>query len=130
MVIKWNKSTCPYCGTGCGLMVGIEQDKVIKIRGMKGHPVNDEDICRLAVNYPPIFTSEDRLTRPMIRRVDQLVPVSWDEAVTHVAVEFRRIIEEHGADAVAFYGGAINLTEEYYLMNKRQILDEGGFIMR
>ena len=118
MVIKWNKSTCPYCGTGCGLMVGIEQDKVIKIRGMKGHPVNDEDICRLAVNYPPIFTSEDRLTRPMIRRVDQLVPVSWDEAVTHVAVEFRRIIEEHGADAVAFYGGAINLTEEYYLMNK------------
>jgi ferredoxin-nitrate reductase len=114
----WHKSTCPYCGLGCGLMVGVEGGKVVRVRGMEGHPVNDGDICVLPANYPPIFTAEDRLTQPMMRRDGALVPVTWDEAITHVADGFRRIIEEHGPDAVAFYGGAINLTEEYYLMNK------------
>ncbi len=118
MTIQWHKSTCPYCGLGCGLMVGVEEGKLVKVRGMKGHPVNDGDICALAANLPPVFAAEDRLTRPMIRRNGELVPVGWDEAITHVATGLRRIIEEHGPGAVAFYGGAANLTEEYYLMNK------------
>ncbi len=54
----------------------------------------------------------------MIRHGGKLVPVSWDEAISQVATGFRGIIEEYGPGAVAFYGGAINLTEEYYLMNK------------
>ena len=118
MTIQWNKSTCPYCGLGCGLMVGVEQGKVVKIRGMKGHPANDGDLCALPVNYPPVFSAEDRLTQPLIRRGGELTPAAWDEAIARVAGDFRRIIEEHGPNAVAFYGGAINLTEEYYLMNK------------
>ncbi|MCP4537177.1 MAG: molybdopterin-dependent oxidoreductase, partial [Chloroflexi bacterium] len=118
MTIQWKKSTCPYCGLGCGLMVGVEQGKVVQIRGMKGHPANDGDLCALPVNYPPIFDAEDRLTQPLIRRDGKLVPATWDEAIARVAGDLRRIIEEHGPNAVAFYGGAINLTEEYYLMNK------------
>jgi len=116
--IEWHKSTCPYCGMGCGLMVGVEQGKVVKVRGMKGHPSNDGDICALPANYPPIFTDEDRLKGPMIRYKDQLQPASWDEAIKYVADSFSHIIEDYGPNAVAFYGGAINLTEEYYLMNK------------
>ena len=118
MTIEWHKSTCPYCGLGCGLMVGVEQGKVIKIRGMKGHPSNDGDICLLPLNYPPIFTDKDRLKQPMIRRNSQFFPVSWDKAIKYVADGFLKIIEKYGPDSVAFYGGAINLTEEYYLMNK------------
>ncbi len=118
MTSQWHKSTCPYCGLGCGLMVEVEENKVVKVRGMKGHPVNDGDICALAANLPPVFTAEGRLIRPMLRRNGELVPVDWNEAITHVAAELRRIIEEHGPGAVAFYGGAANLTEEYYLMNK------------
>ena len=116
--VEWHKSTCPYCGLGCGLLVGVEQGKVKEIRGMKDHPVNKGDTCLLPSNYPPIFTDPDRLKQPMIRRENKLVPVSWDEAVKHMASEFLRVIEKHGPGAVAFYGGAINLTEEYYLMNK------------
>lgn len=116
--IKWYKSTCPYCGLGCGLQVGVDNDKVVKVRGMKGHPTNDGDICKLPVNYPPIFVDKDRLKQPMIRRNEQLVPVTWDEAISHVATELGQVIEKYGPDSVAFYGGAINLTEEYYLMNK------------
>ncbi|MCP4540796.1 MAG: molybdopterin-dependent oxidoreductase [Chloroflexi bacterium] len=118
MTVQWSKSTCPYCGLGCGLMVGVEEGKVVRVRGMEGHPTNNGDICALPVNYPPIFGAEDRLTQPLIRRNGDLVPVNWDEAIARVADDFRRIIKEHGPGAVAFYGGAMNLTEEYYLMNK------------
>lgn len=116
--IKWNRSTCPYCGLGCGLMVGVKQGKVVQIQGMKGHPVNNGQICELATHIPPIFTAQGRLTHPMIRRNGELVTVTWDEAITHTANEFTRIIQKHGPDSVAFYGGAANTTEEYYLMNK------------
>ncbi len=118
MAIEWHKSTCPYCGFGCGLMVGVEQGRVVEVRGMKDHPTNSGAICSLAANLPPVFTAEGRLTRPMIRRDGELAPVRWDEAIVHVARGFQRIIEEHGPSAVAFYGGAANLTEEYYLINK------------
>jgi anaerobic selenocysteine-containing dehydrogenase len=118
MPIQWHKSTCPYCGFGCGLIVGVDQGKVVEVKGMKYHPTNKGDICSLPLNYPPIFTDNDRLKRPMIRRNGQLITVTWDEAISHVADGFKRIIEEHGPGSLAFYGGAINLTEEYYLMNK------------
>lgn len=116
--MQWHKSTCPYCGFGCGLMIGVEQGKVVKIKGMEKHPVNDGHICALAANFPPVFAAEGRLTQPMIRRNGELMPVLWDEAINHVATEFKRIIKQYGPGAVAFYGGAANLTEEYYLMNK------------
>lgn len=116
--IEWTKSTCPYCGIGCGLMVGVSNGRVVDIHGMKGHPVNDGKICHLAKTLPQVFTASGRLTQHMIRRNGELVPVTLSEAVTHVATEFKRIIEKHGPDSVAFYGGASNLSEEYYLINK------------
>ncbi|MCF6155719.1 MAG: nitrate reductase catalytic subunit [Candidatus Brocadia sp.] len=118
MAIQWKKSTCPYCGFGCGLMVGFEERKIIKVQGMKGHPVNDGDICALPANYPPLFTTKGRLARPMIRRNDELVPAGWDEVFEHVANGFNRIIREHGPDSIAFFGGAACFNEEYYLINK------------
>ncbi len=118
MTVRWKKSTCPYCGAGCGLMVETENNRIMHVLGMKGHPVNNGDLCALPANYPQLFTAEGRLTQPMIRRDDKLLPVDWDEAVMHIANGLNRIIKKHGPNAVAFYGGAANLTEEYYLMNK------------
>ncbi len=118
MTIHWCKSICPYCGFGCGLMVGVEGGKVVEIKGMEDHPVNYGRTCALPRNYPPLFTHGDRLKHPMLRRDGKLAPVEWEEAIDHVASGLGRIIDEHGPDAVAFYGGAINLIEEYYLMNK------------
>lgn len=109
MSIQWHKATCPYCGLGCGLMVGVDAGRVVEVKGAT---------CSLPIHYPPIFTHKDRLRKPMIRCNGKLVPVSWQEAIRQVASGFKRIIETHGPGAVAFYGGAINLTEEYYLMNK------------
>lgn len=114
----WYKSTCPFCGLGCGLEVEKEHGRIVKIRGMRDHPANRGDICKLPANYPPIFYHEDRLKQPTIRQNGHHSPVSWEDAVSRVARSFKRNIEEHGPGSVAFYGGAINLTEEYYLMNK------------
>ncbi|KKL08555.1 hypothetical protein LCGC14_2574700, partial [marine sediment metagenome] len=118
MVIAWHKSTCSFCGLGCGLMVGVEKEKIVIIQGMKGHPTNDGATCLFPPNSPPIFTDKDRLKQPMIRRDSQLVPISWDEVIKYVASRFKKIIEDYGPNSIAFYGGAMNLTEEYYLINK------------
>ena len=118
MAIQWKKSTCPYCGFGCGLMVGVEQGKVVAIQGMKDHPVNKGENSFMMANFPPVFSAEGRLTHPMIRRDGELVPVTWDEAITYVATGFKRIIDKYGPSALAFYCGASNMVEEYYLANK------------
>jgi anaerobic selenocysteine-containing dehydrogenase len=99
-------------------MIGVDHGKVIEIRGMEDHPTNNGVICSLPLNSPSIFTDKDRLRQPMIRSDGRLGPVTWDEAVAHVGFELKRIIKKYGPGAVAFYGGAINLVEEYYLMNK------------
>jgi len=118
MAIQWHKSTCPYCGVGCGLMIGVEQGSIVKVKGMETHPTNKGHICDLAANLAPVFHAPDRLTGPLIRLDGQLAPVSWDEAIRHASSGLGQIIEQYGPDSVAFYGGAANLTEEYYLMNK------------
>ncbi len=55
MTTTWHKSTCPFCGLGCGVEVGLDQGRIAKVRGLKGHPANNGDICRLPANYPPMF---------------------------------------------------------------------------
>ncbi len=118
MTVQWHKSTCPYCGLGCGLMVGVDEERIIGVRDIEDYPANRGDLCAIAAALPAVFEAEGRLTQPMLRRGGELKPVTWEEAIGHMAGEFRRIIAEHGPKAVAFYGGAANLTEEYYLMNK------------
>lgn len=118
MPIQWKKSTCPYCGIGCGLMIGVKDGIIVDVQGMKEHPANRGDICALPHHLPTLFTAEGRLTHPMIRREGGLVAVDWNEAVHFVAGELNRIAKKYGPNAIAFYGGAANLTEEYYLINK------------
>lgn len=118
MTIQWKKSACPYCGIGCGLIVGSEDGQIVDIHGMKEHPANYGDTCTLIRNFTPLFTAEDRLKQPMSRRNGKLVPVSWDEAVTKVANRFNHIAGKYGPDAIAYYGGAASFNEEYYLINK------------
>ncbi len=118
LTIQWKKTTCSYCGLGCGLMIGIDSGKVVDIKGMNGHPVNDGMICTLPANYLPIFEAEDRLSNPMIRRGGNHTPVSWDEAINYVADGLKDIIEKYGPNSVALHMGATCLNEEYYVANK------------
>jgi ferredoxin-nitrate reductase len=117
---RWSKSYCPYCGVGCGLIAGIKDGAVRRIKGDPDHPSSLGDLCLKAVYLPEILKTPDRLLYPQIRSCQEgpFKRVSWDETMGYLARRFRGISDEHGADAVAFYGSGQLTTEEYYIANK------------
>ncbi len=110
------KTTCPYCGVGCGIeatVINAEQHTV-KINGDPQHPANFGRLCSKGAALGDTVSLENRLLYPEIdgRRTD------WDTALQHVANQFKSVISEYGADAVAFYVSGQLLTEDYYVANK------------
>src|SRR5512133_1511839 len=95
--VRWTKSVCRYCGTGCGLYVGSRGGKVVSV---KGDPENHNAgfLCMKGVLLPQIMSAPDRLLHPLVRRGDRLVRASWDEAMSLAAARFRETIERHGPD--------------------------------
>jgi nitrate reductase (cytochrome) len=114
---KWVKSVCRYCGTGCGLDIGVQDGKVYAVRGDKEN-LNAGYLCLKATLLPQIMHAPDRLQHPLVRKGGKLVQASWDEAMTLVASKFNEAIATHGPNAVGFYGSGQGLTEETYVANK------------
>jgi assimilatory nitrate reductase catalytic subunit len=108
------RTTCPYCGVGCGLTVTPAADESFVIRGDVEHPANLGRLCSKGAALGETLGLEGRLLNPEIagRRA------SWDEALETVATGFARVIAAHGPDAVAFYVSGQLLTEDYYVANK------------
>ncbi|WP_434763243.1 molybdopterin oxidoreductase family protein [Vibrio fortis] len=114
----WIKSTCAYCGVGCGIEVRPTASGKLEVRGDKEHPSNYGKLCTKGAALGDTVTPIGRLTQPM-KRVEsgqQLLP--WDEASQLVADKFTQAIREHGPDSVAFYVSGQLLTEDYYVANK------------
>ena len=111
------KSVCRYCGTGCGLHVGVRDGKVFAVKGDRENH-NRGLLCLKGFLLPQIMSAPDRCLRPLVRKGGKLVPASWDEAMGLVAARFRAAIAEHGPDSVGFYGSGQGLTEETYAANK------------
>lgn len=114
---RWVKSVCRYCGTGCGLYVGVKGGKVVAVQGDKQNH-NAGFLCLKGFLLPEIMRAPDRLQTPLVRKGDKLVPATWEEAMSLVARRFQEAIAAHGADAVGFYGSGQGLTEETYVANK------------
>ncbi len=107
------RSTCPYCGVGCGVLVSREGD-VFTVRGDPEHPANLGRLCSKGAALGETLGLEDRLLHPQIHGER----VTWDAALDKVARRFREVIAEYGPDAVAFYVSGQLLTEDYYVANK------------
>ena len=107
------KTTCPYCGVGCGLVVE-RRSTGHTIAGDMQHPANHGQLCSKGSALGDTLGLEGRLLRPRVHGRD----VPWDAALDHVAGGFRRIIDRHGPDSVAFYVSGQLLTEDYYVANK------------
>ena len=114
---EWVKSVCRFCGTGCGVMVGVKGGKVVTV---KGDPNNHNQgfLCLKGALMPPIVYAKERVTKPYIRKNGKLEPASWDEAMSLVVSKFKGAIKEHGPTSVAYYGSGQCLTEESYLASK------------
>jgi assimilatory nitrate reductase catalytic subunit len=108
------KTTCPYCGVGCGVLAKIGADGSVSVRGDPDHPANFGRLCSKGSALAETIGTEGRLLHPEIhgRRAD------WDEALDLVASKFSETIAEHGPDSVALYVSGQLLTEDYYVANK------------
>ncbi len=116
--IRWDKSVCRFCGVGCGVMLGIKNGKAVAVMGDKESTVNHGLLCVKGFYLHKIIYGKDRLLYPLVRKNGKLERATWDEAMTLVANKFKEAIEQHGPNAVAFYGSGQATTEETYLANK------------
>lgn len=111
---KWIKTTCPYCGTGCGVEAKIDSHQKVTIRGDESHPTNRGNLCSKGLALADTLVPEGRLTECFVKGQVQ----TMETALSYVASSFNNVIAEHGPDAVAFYVSGQLLTEDYYVANK------------
>uniref|UniRef100_UPI00286A00A0 molybdopterin-dependent oxidoreductase n=1 Tax=Polaromonas sp. TaxID=1869339 RepID=UPI00286A00A0 len=122
--MRETRSTCPYCGVGCGVIIESQGEQITGVRGDPDHPANFGRLCTkgstLALTASHAVTQQTRLLYPMRREHRQEAPkrVPWDSALDFASESFAQIIREHGPDAVGFYVSGQLLTEDYYVFNK------------
>jgi assimilatory nitrate reductase catalytic subunit len=112
------RTTCPYCGVGCGVTAKVEADGALAVAGDPLHEANRGRLCVKGSALGETLGLEGRLLQPALRENGALVDASWDAALDRVAGGFARVIAEHGPDAVALYVSGQMLTEDYYVANK------------
>ncbi len=108
------KTTCPYCGVGCGIIANVSPDGQISVRGDPDHPANFGRLCSKGSALGETIDLDDRLLYPEVDGQRS----SWGAALDLVAARFSETIAEHGSDSVAFYVSGQLLTEDYYVANK------------
>ncbi|TMS00326.1 formate dehydrogenase subunit alpha [Nonomuraea basaltis] len=112
------RTTCGYCGVGCALDVLTRDGEVTAVRPARDGPVNQGHACVKGRFAHGFLRSPERLTQPLLRRRSDLEPVTWDEALNHIARELRAAIGEAGPDSVAAISSARATNEENYLIQK------------
>ena len=113
------RTTCPYCGVGCGVLAKPDGHGGATIIGDPEHPANFGRLCSKGSALSDTLGLGGRLLHPMVRGTDgKLTRTSWDSALGRVAKGFATVIAKHGPDSVAFYLSGQLLTEDYYVANK------------
>ena len=109
---------CPYCGCGCGLVLGIRSNRIVRVRAEEGNPANDGQLCvkgRFGLDF---VSSPNRLKTPLLRKEGKLVEATWDEALDFTAKRLSEIRDARGGDAVAGFCSAKCTNEENYVFQK------------
>ncbi len=108
------RTTCPYCGVGCGVIATADGKGGIAIKGDPDHPANRGRLCVKGAALGETLATDGRLVQPMVGGK----PVTWDQALDLIARRFSDTIAAHGPDSVALYVSGQLLTEDYYVANK------------
>ena len=115
------KTTCPYCGVGCGVNVQVQRKTsglAVEVEGDTEHPSNFGRLCIKGSRLADTLGLETRVLNPMFGRKTHRKIVTWDAAVEKIADQFQAYIDQYGCDSVAFYVSGQLLTEDYYVVNK------------
>jgi len=108
------RTTCPYCGVGCGVIASVAADGAVAVRGDPEHPANRGRLCSKGTALGDTLDPEPRLLHPEVDGER----VGWDAALDTIASGIRAAIAQHGPESVAFYVSGQLLTEDYYVANK------------
>ncbi len=114
---KTGKTTCPYCGVGCGVLLTnsfTNSGKISPVSGDVEHPANFGRLCVKGSNLSDTLTSDGRLSVPKLHGNT----VTWSIAIDAISEKIKQVIDEHGPDSFAFYLSGQILTEDYYVANK------------
>ncbi|OIP49297.1 MAG: formate dehydrogenase subunit alpha [Deltaproteobacteria bacterium CG23_combo_of_CG06-09_8_20_14_all_60_8] len=116
--VRYVPTTCPYCGSGCHLILKIKGRTLMEVVTNNDKPPNYGMLCvkgRFALDF---IRHPDRLTQPLVRKCGELVESSWEDALTLVAKRFKELRDRHGADSLAGFSCARASNEENFLMQK------------
>ena len=115
---RWVRSTCGYCGVGCGLYIGVKDNDPVYVKGDPDHPVNRGTLCPKGLSEHEMVRAPNRLAGAMIRKGEDFEQVSWEEAFKHTSDKFKEIQQKYGKRAVAVISTGQLLTEEFYTLGK------------
>ncbi|MDM8559217.1 nitrate reductase catalytic subunit NapA [Candidatus Parabeggiatoa sp. HSG14] len=109
--IRWDKAPCRFCGTGCSVLVGTKNGKMVAVQGDPESSVNEGILCIKGYFLPKIMYGEDRLTKPLLRMTDgeydkngEFTEISWDEAFDVMAEKWKKALSEKGPSAIGMFG--------------------------
>jgi len=108
------KTTCPYCGVGCGVIVSRDNEGNFKLKGDPEHPANYGRLCSKGSALLETIDHQGRLLHPKIDGQKS----DWEKALKTIANRFKQIINDSGSDSIAFYVSGQLMTEDYYVANK------------
>ncbi len=119
--LAWDKAPCRFCGTGCSVLVGVKDGKIVAVQGDSRSSVNQGTLCVKGYSLPFIQSGKDRLTRPLVRMKNghydkhgELTETSWDEAMDLIVRKAKQSIREKGPESVAMFGsGQWTIWEGY-----------------
>ncbi|MET7652324.1 MULTISPECIES: molybdopterin oxidoreductase family protein [unclassified Streptomyces] len=109
---------CPYCALQCGMALSPLPTGGVEVVERPDFPVNRGALCGKGRTAPEVLSSRVRLTSPLVRKGDSLVPATWEEALDRIAGELTRVRSEHGADALGVFGGGGLTNEKAYTLGK------------
>ena len=123
--IKWSKAPCRFCGTGCGVMVGVKAGRVVATHGDTQAEVNRGLNCVKGYFLSKIMYGADRLTTPLLRmrngayaKDGEFTPISWEAAFDVMAAQAKRVLREKGPTAVGMFGSGQWTIWEGYAASK------------
>ena len=117
-MITWKKAPCRFCGTGCGVLVGVSGNRAVAVKGDPNCSVNKGLCCVKGYHSIQALYGKDRLTKAKVRKKGKMVEVPIGEALDLVAAKMKATIADHGKDSVAMYGSGQWTIPDGYVASK------------
>lgn len=118
MDYRFVRTTCPYCGCGCQMLLEVCDRKLVGTLPLKTAPMNQGKLCIKGWNAHEFVHSPERLTRPLVRKNGTLQEASWEEALDKVVSGLSAIKDQYGGKSISFLSSARTTNEENYLVQK------------